>query len=654
MPHRRTLVLALAAPLVITLIAVTARVALPATRAASLSTMALFLAGASCVITVLSIGATGMLARAAARGAAPSPLLATGLTYVIQGGTVFAALTHALAVLTGLLLLAFLATAALPDSRGTALPAITLIGLLMMTLFVVLLIRLARHVLRGDAPLTVSTLGKRMTAGQGQDLWRRVRALARRVGTSEPNHIVIGLDPGCFITELDVRCLDTSLRGRTLVLSLPFMRIATVEELEGLIAHELAHLRSSDTRLGRTCARLFSSAANAATFADSVAGQLQLAVLAGPPAAVLQHVLDVLETAVSRQQHASELGADKTAGTIVQPAILALALMRAHMCMVWDDVTHVAYRQTLLAGSEPIDNYSALFEDVARNADVGFDMRALIAAQQPHPTDMHPALGARLRALGINTDDAFACALDIPEPLDSALTLLNEIEPVEVELTLAAHALRTGDGAQASAARIGGDDVPAREDMPEEVLVFASRRRTLPRVTASTALATVLAAAALILSYAGLRAMLTSDVAAWALIGGGMLIALLGGIALTLGLFAAFYAELAFGRRPVLRLCAYGIQAFNEIADGDILAWSELGDVIMMRKDRKGSSQTLAFVAGDQPTVLRRIQPWRRLLAQLLPGHFPAPHFVIADVLPMPIESAYTLVARYHDRYIRR
>jgi Zn-dependent protease with chaperone function len=651
MPNRRTLYLALAAPLAVTLIAVAARLVLPESHANRFGALALSLAAASWVVTGLSMAAASLLARAAERDNAPSQLLATGLTRFIHGGMLVSMVLHALAVLSSLIVLSFLAYANAGQSSG-ALQAITALAVLLMTLFVILLARLARTLLHANQPRIVTTLGKRMTSRQGRMLWRRVRALARRVDAPEPNHIVVGLDAGCFVTELDVRCLDTTLRGRTLYLSLPYMRVATVEEMEALIAHELAHLKSSNTRLGRACGRLFGSAANTAATAESATGQLQLAVLAGPSAAILQHVRNVLQTAVSRKLHNGELRADQAAAAIAKPAILALALMRAQMCVVWDDVAHIAYRQAMPAGHEPADNYSALFEDIARNADVGFDMGQLIAAQHPHPTDIHPALGPRLRALGINTDDAFACALDIPAPVDCALPLIDDSEPVELELTLAAHALRTGRGTHA--ARINDDELPDREDMPEDLLVFASRRKTILWVAAGAALAAVLVAGALILAHSGLRAVLAGEISTWAIIGGAALIALLGGLAMALGQFAAFYAELAFGRRPVFRLCAYGIQAFNEIADGDILAWSELGDVIMMRKDRKGVSQTLAFVAGDPPTVLRRIHPWRRLLAQVLPGVFPVPHFVTAGVLPMSLESAYTLVARYHDHYVRR
>jgi Zn-dependent protease with chaperone function len=651
MPHRRTLSLALAAPLAVTLIAVAARLVLPESGATRFAALAFGLAAATWVVAGLSIAATSLLAHAAERGNAPSRLVATGLTRFIYGGVLVCMVLHSLAVLSGLIVLSFLAYAA-AGKGSTLLQPITALTVFVMTLFVIQSARLARSLLHANQPRAVTTLGKRLTSGQGQTLWRRVRALARRLGVTEPKHILVGLDAGCFVTELDVRCLDTTLRGRTLYLSLPHMRVATVEEMEALIAHELAHQKSSDTRLWHTCSRLCASAANAAAAADSAAGQMQLTVLAGPSGAILQHVREVLHTAVTNRLHIGELRADQSAGAIAQPAILALALMRAQMCVVWDEVAHIADRQAMPAGHEPVDNFGALFEDIACNADVGFDMRQLTAAQQPHPTDAHPRLGARLRALGINTDDAFACALDIPAPVDCALALIDDSEPLELELTLAAHALCAGRGTHA--ARIDDDDLPDREDMPEDLLVFASRRKTMLWVAAGASLAAVMAAGAVILAHTGLRAVLASEIATWTMLGGAALIALLGGAAMALGQFAAFYAELAFGRRPVFRLCAYGIQAFNEIADGDILAWSELGDVIMMRKDRKGVSQTLAFVANDQPTVLRRIHPWRRLLAQALPGVFPVPHFVSASVLPMSLESAYSLVARYHDHYVRR
>ncbi|HET7472426.1 MAG TPA: M48 family metallopeptidase, partial [Candidatus Limnocylindrales bacterium] len=78
-------------------------------------------------------------------------------------------------------------------------------------------------------------------------LFELVDDVAARVGAAGPDQIIAGLDPTFFVTEAPVAAADGTYRGRTLFLSVPFIRILSRSELIAVIGHELGHFRGSDT-----------------------------------------------------------------------------------------------------------------------------------------------------------------------------------------------------------------------------------------------------------------------------------------------------------------------------------------------------------------------------------------------------------------------
>lgn len=76
-------------------------------------------------------------------------------------------------------------------------------------------------------------------------LWGFVRDLAKKVGAPVPNNIAIGLEPTFYATSANVRVLPSGndLSGETLYISLPLMRLFSVEEFGAVVGHELGHLK---------------------------------------------------------------------------------------------------------------------------------------------------------------------------------------------------------------------------------------------------------------------------------------------------------------------------------------------------------------------------------------------------------------------------
>lgn len=78
-------------------------------------------------------------------------------------------------------------------------------------------------------------------------LWERIRALAAQLGTAPPDQIVAGIDTNFFVTESPLDLRGQLLRGRTLFVSLPLLRVLDQGEADAVLAHELAHMSGGDT-----------------------------------------------------------------------------------------------------------------------------------------------------------------------------------------------------------------------------------------------------------------------------------------------------------------------------------------------------------------------------------------------------------------------
>jgi Zn-dependent protease with chaperone function len=98
--------------------------------------------------------------------------------------------------------------------------------------------------------------GEPLPASAAPELWARIGQLAAELGTSPPDHIVVGIDDNFFVTQSEVRVAGTSLRGRTLYISLSLLRTLAGDEAEAVLAHELAHLLGGDTGHGQKLAPL--------------------------------------------------------------------------------------------------------------------------------------------------------------------------------------------------------------------------------------------------------------------------------------------------------------------------------------------------------------------------------------------------------------
>lgn len=173
---------------------------------------------------------------------------------------------------------------------------------------------------------------KEVSEAEAPQLHSMVRRLAQKAGLPMPRVCIIEEDqPNAFAT-------GRNPKHGTVAVTTGIMRILTKEELEGVIAHELAHIKNRDilvSTIAATIAGAISYLAQMAQWAaifggrssDDEGGSNPIAaivmMIVGPIAALL------VQMAISR---AREYGADEGGAKICgNPMYLANALKKLHM-----------------------------------------------------------------------------------------------------------------------------------------------------------------------------------------------------------------------------------------------------------------------------------------------------------------------------------
>jgi Zn-dependent protease with chaperone function len=279
------------------------------------------------------------------------------------------------------------------------------------------------------------------------ELWRFVNDLAKRTGTEPPHNLVVGLTPNFFVTEADVQCVDGELTGRTMYISAPLCRILTVEELSGVIAHELGHFKGADTNFSLKFYPIYRGSFDSLqAIARAAAHSEKGAVALIPAIYMLAFFLESFSGAEKKISREREIAADAVAAETVGADNIATALVKiVAFTGMWDRLI-VAMQNSLQKGTITFDEVeydaSQFFSNVsnvfvymvANNADAnvleGLDSKAI-----PHPTDSHPPLSVRLAALKTSLTDRGPEALHVsPEPASS--TVIDKLEELEMRLSL--------------------------------------------------------------------------------------------------------------------------------------------------------------------------------------------------------------------------
>lgn len=273
--------------------------------------------------------------------------------------------------------------------------------------------------------------GKLLKRDQHPKLWSIVEDAAKNLGALLPDHIVGCLGEEFYVTEADVTCLDGKLKGRTLVLSLPFMRQLTGDELLSIIGHELGHFRGADTAYSRYFYPIYKGTQGAL---DNLLGgqESEGSIIYLPVLGLLSHFMDVF----SRIEHGfgreRELVADRCGVSLTSNEAMATALTKVYAYSGLWSMVGQSMIDALEKGQQLV-NACGFFDQVLNAVDRETLLGNLSTSTLTHPTDTHPPLKIRMERLGVQLSH-FESVIQVP-PTNPSSGLISEVETLEKELT---------------------------------------------------------------------------------------------------------------------------------------------------------------------------------------------------------------------------
>ena len=254
------------------------------------------------------------------------------------------------------------------------------------------------------------------------ELVAMVGELARAMHTRPPDEIRLVQDVNAFVNETG-GMLGLRRGRRVLVLGIGLVNTLTVEELRGVLAHEMGHYAGGHAALGPLIYRTAESL-------HRIVGRLGTRSVLGRLFGAYQRVFLRLTQSMRRRM---ELEADANAVRIAGRDAFVSALRQVHAA------THVFsyfidryvapqwrlgfHPDNLFAG------YRALFTDPGRAGEIA-DLCGRLEQEATDPYDSHPSLAERIAALGSDSAEGAVIAGD-PR---SARALFRDVDSVEASL----------------------------------------------------------------------------------------------------------------------------------------------------------------------------------------------------------------------------
>ncbi|WP_419900362.1 M48 family metallopeptidase [Roseomonas sp. USHLN139] len=261
-------------------------------------------------------------------------------------------------------------------------------------------LRQLRAAWRLFTPDPLEVLGRRLDRAAAPGLWTRIDKLAAAAGATPPDHLVVGLTEGFFVTSSDIALQPTQekLAGRTLYLPLPQLAMLDAAESGAIIGHELGHFTGEDTDYSRRFVPIHAGVLRSLeAVAASEGGNGLNAILTRPALLLGAFFLRQFDHAVHHWSRLREFAADAVGARVTSAPAAASALLRSSA------IAPRIHEVLVAARDEPGERGTRdlLAEMLAAAAERGLDDPSRhLEDRQPHPTDTHPPDSQRLASLG--------------------------------------------------------------------------------------------------------------------------------------------------------------------------------------------------------------------------------------------------------------
>jgi Zn-dependent protease with chaperone function len=247
-------------------------------------------------------------------------------------------------------------------------------------------------------PLTV--LGRTLGRTEAPLLWQMVDEVASKLGAVRVDHIVLGLLDGFFVTAGAVRVSHAGeLSGHTLYLSAPHLSLLDDVQLRGIVAHELSHFSGKDVLYSERFAPIYHGfERRVMSLSEYDYNDWVGKVFLRPGRMVAAYALYRFRASERHWGRLREHEADKRGADLVGADVFGSALTRAVLIQTRLHDLLAATKDS--PGQDDIEAALHRSLDAQPPPDLGTERLA-------HPFDSHPALHARLDAIGVAFDDAF-------------------------------------------------------------------------------------------------------------------------------------------------------------------------------------------------------------------------------------------------------
>lgn len=267
---------------------------------------------------------------------------------------------------------------------------------------------------------SMEVLGRTVSDAEAPGLWTHVRALAAKLGALPPDHIVVGMVDGFYVTAADVEVqpAGTRLRGRTLHVPLVHLAVLDRGEASAVIGHELGHFAGADTDYTMRFLPIYDGVGrslHAVGMTIATSDWLQATIMR--PAFLFGLFFhEAFDHAVNHWSREREIAADAAGARAAGHEAAATALVRS--AATAEPIAKSMGKLLEHAAAAPDD---LLAEIVADLAAVPLTTPAgLLEASLPHPSDSHPPTLSRIEALGLPLAGVVATGI---RPVDAPAAL---------------------------------------------------------------------------------------------------------------------------------------------------------------------------------------------------------------------------------------
>lgn len=258
---------------------------------------------------------------------------------------------------------------------------------------------------------SATVLGQDISRQQAPALWSVVDEVAQKLETTPPDHIILSLNEGFWVTDFNVNLPHSQTRAgeKTMCLSIPFMNHLILPEFKAIIGHELAHFIHRDLIAMRAFNQLYQHAGKANNALDDIHARfivlslLTFGFLAPvvayccirPIQTLSAHLFIAFHESERAWNRKGELAADAIAARVGGPEDIASSL--AKLALLTPAMIDAQKQHMRVGNQSPI--LALMAQSIETNGYPTFEELKLM--EQPHPYDSHPPLQERLAALNI-------------------------------------------------------------------------------------------------------------------------------------------------------------------------------------------------------------------------------------------------------------